>query len=130
MNNRWIRSLLLLVVGALSLHGCAQGSCSYVISDTAGASYGTCLEQISTSSKLSTQNLQDFCRVNSGTYSSSACDSNTDIARCSLPTREVRDSEGNTITYYFKHHFYAPLTLDQARAACTSVGGTFSEATR
>jgi hypothetical protein len=123
--------LCLFSVGALlALDGCAQGSCNYVISDNAGNGFGTCLEQISTSSKLSTEGLMNFCRENSGTYSASACDPNTDIARCTMPARETRDTEGNTITYTFKHHFYAPLTVEQARAACAQVGGSFDVVTR
>jgi hypothetical protein len=128
------RSLITVVVTALALaanlSGCAQGGCNYTISNTAGETFGTCLEQLSTSSALSTQGLKDFCVAQSGTYNAAACDSNTDIARCTMPSRETRDSEGNTISYTHRHHFYAPLTVEQARAACASVGGSFSPVTR
>ncbi|MBL8685822.1 MAG: hypothetical protein JNK05_41990 [Myxococcales bacterium] len=124
-------ALVLSIFAATSLTHCAQGSCNFNISDRDGNQFPTCIELVATSTAISTTVLKDYCAMQSGTYAAStACDGNTDVGRCQLPTRETRDSEGNAISYYYRYRFYRPLTVEQARTACSSVGGTFSEVTR
>lgn len=130
MIRRQLPLVLALIAGGSLVH-CAQGSCNFNISDRDGNQYPTCIELVATSTAINTSLLKDYCAMQSGTYAAStACDGNSDVGRCQLPTRETRDAEGNAISYYYRYRFYRPLTVEQARAACGSVGGTFTEVTR